>query len=491
MASLPDRWEDVNKQLFAKSLLVTAATILGVGILALPVKVSRGGVEPFAATFSVAFVCQALVICFLTELLQRTEAMMLAEDQAGEDPEESAGFLTEGGGEASPATPGRGTGSFASLAPRRRGRAAAPNLHTMAQYFVPHPWLRGFFDFCVYVHFIVIMVAYAIAAANAVSKLTPFTYDAIAVLFVCGFAVAIAKLDEALTSAVAWFTLFKGSLLLLMILIVAYVASDVQRSYTNDWGRAGDAFLIGTISLGGSVNTVPVIYSSFKRTRENIVSFRAGCLAATALCFALNLVWCYAVLSVVPQQSEGGGPSLERALEQHDISTIPLLQFLQDAYPQYAFLGVVVNVFIILSVSVSFMAYGLGMKHYLDGAAAGFAERQLSVSAPYDVPQVALAFYIGSFAMIFTCTYAFSQSLYIILDVFNSAVLNIETGCFIAYMAWYTRLSSAAPATRAAVELPRAVLPTGIALTSLYFGGAVAFDLYETLHHLATTGTLR
>jgi hypothetical protein len=55
---------------------ITVATVLGTGILALPVKVAKTGFFPFLTTVVTCLVAQVFIIIYMIELLQRTQALM-------------------------------------------------------------------------------------------------------------------------------------------------------------------------------------------------------------------------------------------------------------------------------------------------------------------------------------------------------------------------------------------------------------------------------
>ena len=530
---------------FLRSMLITTATILGIGILALPVKVSGPGFYPFVSTFSIALVCQITVIVFLVELLQRTEAMMKVEMGSGSPTEAEMAPLTADQSPTS-ATP-TGEDSYATITSpkrsiagdvRRRGYSHetneeclleadlldadgdfVPNLHTMARYFVPNPFFRNIFDFCVFMHFIIVLIAYALSASNAFGDLFEIDRRTVTPFFVIPLSFVIITLGDKLQNAVACLTFLKATLLLSMMTVVAFVASEVRHEQENSWGAISDTILIGTVSLGGSINVLPVVYSSFPRTPQNIKSFRNGCVCGTILCFGLNLLWTAAVLMIVPQTAAKGDISLQFAKQNHEISTIPLMHFLAVSYPKYAFVGKIVTIFIIISVTVSFVALGLGLKHYLDGAIdtaiheVGFPEtHEISPFAlwsrfcPAIIPPrvffvhpdkslmakkyASYVMYFLSFLSVLVIGLLFSHSLYVILDVFNSALLNIETGVFVAYMTYFTRLR-VEDASPVAVQLPRSAVKVGVVITSLYFGGAVLFDFFETFANIINKGSLQ
>jgi hypothetical protein len=55
--------------------------ILGTGILALPVKLDKAGFMPFLITFSVGLIAQSLVMIYMVELLQKTQAIQKEQEE--------------------------------------------------------------------------------------------------------------------------------------------------------------------------------------------------------------------------------------------------------------------------------------------------------------------------------------------------------------------------------------------------------------------------
>jgi len=117
--------------------------------------------------------------------------------------------------------------------------------------------------------------------------------------------------------------------------------------------------------------------------------YRGSVAAGVVLCFALNVVWCVCVLQIVPQTSGSSRlppaldkleVSLEEAAEHGQVSTVPLVTVV-EADPRtegFRWVSQCVAVFIVISVSVSFMTLGTGLKHVLDG----FAYSRTAASSP-------------------------------------------------------------------------------------------------------------
>jgi hypothetical protein len=214
------------------------------------------------------------------------------------------------------------------------------------------------------------------------------------------------------------------------------------------------------------MNTLPVIYANMKPTPRNLKSFRLAACLAVLVCFALNVVWCLFVLQVVPQTSpDPDSPSLERSRKLQDPGFVPLIEIIKKSFPQYNWLSIIVQVFIALSVSVSFVTMSSGMKHILDGHVTTFEQHQME---PNSYAQKLTRFLVKGKKVLFflrnehkanrRVAYLIQYSLYFIMfslvliaaqvnykgflsvmEIFTSFGLNLESGVFVCYMLWVSR----------------------------------------------------
>lgn len=53
----------------------------------------------------------------------------------------------------------------------------------------------------------------------------------------------------------------KGTLLVLMVAITAYVAFELDQTIVNNFSKIADSFLMSTVALGGAVNLMPLIFN--------------------------------------------------------------------------------------------------------------------------------------------------------------------------------------------------------------------------------------
>ena len=147
---------------------VCISTVLGAGILALPVRLAYTGLAPLAATLTLVLLMQVAVVLLMVELYQRTVLAVRA---------------------ASP---------YATLT---SAEAAAVNLHAMGELYLA-PRSRALFSFFIVLHLLSILVSYALAGSIAVAAvlgagvphevlIAPFVLGLTAVLV--GFAVRGAR----------------------------------------------------------------------------------------------------------------------------------------------------------------------------------------------------------------------------------------------------------------------------------------------------------
>lgn len=69
-----------------------------------------------------------------------------------------------------------------------------------------------------------------------------------------------------------------------MVVLVGVVGMTIDLDSYDNWQYIGQPFLIGTVALGGAMNTMPIMYSKMIPTKRNIKFFRfAACLAMVQL----------------------------------------------------------------------------------------------------------------------------------------------------------------------------------------------------------------
>jgi amino acid permease len=136
---------------------ITVATVLGTGILALPVKVAKTGFFPFLTTVVTCLVAQVFIIIYMIELLQRTQALMNTKKNVEQQEDDL---------ELTNPSHHKAKGSLLS---------EGPDLHTMGKFFLNRVGMV-FFDFCVVLHFISILISYSLAGPTAWAQLFGLKY---------------------------------------------------------------------------------------------------------------------------------------------------------------------------------------------------------------------------------------------------------------------------------------------------------------------------
>lgn len=366
----------------AQTAAVSIATVLGSGILGLPVSLARSGLPPFLATFTLTCVAQVAVVYATTELLQRaTVAKRAGAAGARRATYRPLPYQTAAGDGRDAAFPtakwsiedNSGDGSRGATMERgnrvqgdnrdlratgvRDGSddptddvfgdvgvddSAAPGLHSFAELYLPTLWLKVLFELAVLFHFVSIMSSYALGAPQAFREVFPFLKVIPETVMVLTFTVSAALIvtffADAIVVPLTLATFVKGSLLVVMVCFVLAVGVGVGLKPSTNWsfGAGVEPFLMGTLALSGVINLMPKLWDiSVKSTglpsqaavdRDFVVQFRAAINSALVLCYVLNVMWCIGVLMVVPQ-------GLQEARAHQLISQfkiIPLLRHLSE-----------------------------------------------------------------------------------------------------------------------------------------------------------------
>lgn len=186
-------------------------------------------------------------------------------------------------------------------------------------------------------------------------------------------------------------------------------------------------------------------------TVRNLRIFRIAALLALGLCWILNVLWAFFILKIVPQTINPefpNNPSLEAAGINGQSSTVPLVTILNTQYKNFTWVSYFIAVFIMISITVSFIAMSSGLKHMLDGYVKTFtlySEKEgtygnkLIKKCKWFGIFLQFSLYFISFSLVLTLALLNPKSFLIILEVFTSLALNLESGFFIAWMLWTSR----------------------------------------------------
>ncbi|KAG5851511.1 hypothetical protein ANANG_G00094190, partial [Anguilla anguilla] len=310
-------------------------------------------------------------------------------------------------------------------------------------------------------------------------------------------------------------TLLKGAMLIVTVSVTFAVGSEVHQEMTNDFSQIGKPFLMGTVALGGIVNVMPFLFSEISNNRTQILWFRRAVLAGLVTCAILNVLWCWAVLEIVPQMSvqkvlEDGvwnksvpaytltysNISLEQSERAGEIATIPLTQIITQKYSRFSWVAQLIQTFIAISLTVSFLVMGSAMKHTIDGLVTAHWDLEpegVSGSWEKSLPhflqgcntqRLARGFMsVLAFGLIFLVAVCDPKGFVVMLDKVVSFSLNTEVGLFIFIMLQTSRsesfkhLSVPLPVSERMFWMHR-ILP-------VYFLFAVGYDVFSTLTEVA------
>lgn len=415
-----------------QTFAVSVATVLGTGILGLPVALHASGLRPFLLLFVLNLISQIGVIVATTEILH------LAFHPAPSD-------------------------HYQPLPPQPQSHP--PSLHSLASRFISVPFLRTVFSLIVLLHFLFILSTYALAAPQAYVALFPVLshvpIQLIQTVFVLVSALLIVVADTRLLPSVTLATIAKALLLTVLISLTLARSLAIRQPVHDNWRPhlLIDPLLMGTMALSGVVNLMPVTFhksihslppSDTAVDRQFVAAYRTATILAILVCFLLNIAWACAVLFSVPQSPPSPSPvahvsralappakpcaTLQQAYEQGEIATIPLVKVLQCRNDSLdSVISFIVNLFIVVSITVSFLVMSMGMKHYLDGHAREKAE------SPEDYHSARALRYLICFGIVLATALANPHGLFRIMEGVTTLALNIEAGLFILFMLYMAR----------------------------------------------------
>lgn len=418
----------LSRATLAQVMATTIAATLGTGVLALPVALHASGLQPFLLLFTLTMLAQLALIYATTELLYR--ALLLLNPSPSQPlpdrhPESNSPLLSSS---PSPTTPAL---NF-------------PSLHTLSQLFIAQRVPRLFYNACVLSHFVLVLVTYVLAIPQALCAIFPslrshvplYVQSAIlvAVFSITAFRAGHATLIPVLSVATA----VKGALLVALILLTlgagaSYVPSasgNPNFTATWHWRALVDPFLVSTMSLGGIVALMPITFQlcvqSLPVSRnlvdaQFIYDYRAATVVGLVACYILNVVWVVAILLIVPQ------PLLASAFDSGQIATVPLMAvFRHSADSMQVAIGLLVNVFIVVSLTVTSFFLNVGILHYLDDTPPTAEQR-------YDANSTARFWGLGVLPVLLVSVFN-PTGLIKIMEGVTTLANNFEAGIFTAYM---------------------------------------------------------
>ncbi|XP_035692225.1 uncharacterized protein LOC118426809 isoform X2 [Branchiostoma floridae] len=542
---------------YIQCYFVTIATILGTGILGLPVTLSHSGLYPFLVSFLIGFLVQCLLVYFFVEILQRAYAAQEQISKWGgcfwtekdpllsksskihplhvvarvkgatlshehiplqeEEDEADEKEITE--------TDGMLVAGHVILLDQSAVRP--PNLHLLGTLFLPCG-TRQMFDIVVFLNFISILISYALAGSEAYAQMFGVPHFYVIPGFVWILTFAIVFTQTLMQPVISLFTLVKGSLLIATVVVTFFVGAEVSLAIKDDFNYIGAPFLMGTVALGGVVNVMPMLYHKISPVTTQVKHFRGAVVAGISTCTVLNVLWCWAVLHIVPQlpcspmsivgnttasptvtpvsvvttvsTSAPVSPacahnlSLERSAENGEIATLPLTEIIQTMHPEFSWVAILVQLFIMISITVSYLTLGSAMHHTVVGWVEGswnepgicryapIFEGISKCCTPKCICQSLISIFI--FAIVFTVAMLDPQGFVQILDRGTSLFINLECGIFIFLMVRNAR-SGNFSTLDIPLETPWLLYHLHW-LVALYFTFAVGYDIVDSIYVTAT-----
>eukprot|EP01129_Flabellula_baltica_P006641 TRINITY_DN2501_c0_g1_i1.p1 TRINITY_DN2501_c0_g1~~TRINITY_DN2501_c0_g1_i1.p1 ORF type:complete len:459 (-),score=46.93 TRINITY_DN2501_c0_g1_i1:23-1399(-) len=320
----------------------------GTGILGLPVKLSHSGFGPFILTYGLGLLFQGSVLyCTIEVLLHARERRM--EEKNNEINLEDFSLDAKSADEV------------------EKHEEFDIDLHTVSVDYFP-AILTFIFDFFLVLHFFTILTSYSLAGAAAYNILLNTNLQVVIITFTVGLTLVIIFLMKYIQYFISIMTFVKGSLLILVVLVTMIISDASDNSYVDNWAYIGQPFLIGTVALGGGYAILPFTFKKIHNRKVDLLLYVLAVGLALLFIFTLNVFWCFFLLQAIPQVGDSN-ITLEKSAEHGEIATIPLINTVRQNFPEYEWIAICIDLFIIVSITVSFLTVGTAFKHVLDGVA--------------------------------------------------------------------------------------------------------------------------
>ncbi|XP_078419959.1 uncharacterized protein LOC144693794 isoform X1 [Cetorhinus maximus] len=511
--------------IYLQCYFISIACILGTGILGLPGTVAHAGLQPFLVSFITGFFMQVLLIYLFVDLLQRCRLVqieavkhlrlerIIMQDVGDQDPIPRSIEEEEEAEDADHVLLHQNNGVDHSE------EEQMPNLHILGVLFL-NKYMSCVFNLLLILQFISVGISYVLAGSEAFAELLQIRHVYVIPFFTWVLSLGIILAQVIIQPITSILTLAKGTLLIITVIVTFVVGSEVHQEIINDFSSIGAPFLMGTVALGGIVNVMPMLFSEISQNRSQVMWFRRAVTGGLTTCAILNILWCWAVLDIVPQTSErkvlfdgdsnSSVPighqvvpgyiiihfniSLEASEKAGEIATVPLTRIIMEQYRRFAWVAWFTEIFITVSITVSFLVLGSAMKHTLEGWVDSFWNRKCEKASERCETSYLQLIKIGSlksvtrglvcllgFGIIFMVAMSNPKGFVVVLDKVTSFALNLEAGLFIFLM-----LRNARSEPYKLLKVPLPMSPRIFLLHWLlpvYFLFAVGYDIYQTLAH--------
>ncbi|XP_036358325.1 uncharacterized protein LOC115215027 isoform X2 [Octopus sinensis] len=364
--------------IYLQIYFVTIACILGTGILGLPVTLYKSGFYPFLISFLTTFFFQVLLIFITVEILQRACINQFLAFKESLDKELHDALQNKK--EESESSEDEDNLHNHFITP--------PNLHMLSEMFLCNG-VRHIFDFLAVLQLSSVLIGYCLAGSESYSEILHIEKVYIMPVYVCVLSSFIIFALHLIKPIVSFLTLLKGLAFALTVIITCIIGFKIRENVIDDYHNIGNSFLMGTVALGGTIYVMPFLYKDIVQNKTEIRKYLLAVLSALTTCTILNILWCWSVLSIVPQLDFCSNSaviphfvgnntlttpdycesyiSLEKAASNGEISTTPLVKLIKQRYQEYAWISTLIEIFIVISISVAFLTLGTALQDIVSG----------------------------------------------------------------------------------------------------------------------------
>ncbi|KAL9965798.1 hypothetical protein ACROYT_G029645 [Oculina patagonica] len=355
-----------------------------------------------------------------------------------------------------------------------------PSLHTLAELFLANG-ARQFFEVIVLLMFISVLVNYSLAGSHACAQLLNLNVGYILAVFVWSCAFLIIFVNSSVLPFVSLIT-FLGGCLFLIVTFWATLHVESQWSniqFLGELKHIGQPVVLGTVAMGGVVNILPVLFSKVKPSVLEVHGFCRSVIAGVLTCVAVIIFW---------------------AARNGVTSVIPVTKIIKSNYPDYGWIAILVQVFVIVSVAVSFLTMGAGMRHMVDSwfdsfystTQTNWQEVKSKWEGVYCKANIRWFLKIAILLLLFGFLFAVAalnpMGTVTVLGNATSLALNVELGVFIVLMLRRSQ-SHKFRHLRVSVPLSRCLYHLQY-LVVVYFLFAVGFNIAEIIQPSPNNQTL-
>nr|CAB3266257.1 sodium-coupled neutral amino acid transporter 3-like [Phallusia mammillata] len=535
---------------YLQCFFISIATILGTGILGLPLMLSNCGFYPFVVTFTISYLMQMLVVTLMVEVLQISQSAISnsiheflggnhenqeffplrqhnsvhSADHEALVPIGQTDFTCEDSSAGSD-DDGEDIGESIIGGPNKSVEEMHPNLHLMGKLFLPN-WMGYVFSIILFLNFTSTLISYVLAGSESYGQLLSINYVKVIPVFMWTLTIFILLAFQFLQPVIALMTLAKGSILIVTIMVTCYVSIEIHTPISNNWLKLNEPFLMEAVALGGLPLVMPMLFGRFSAKEAHVKGFRASIFAGLTVCMLLNIAWCWAVLSVVPQiESNCNGTigvaslignqssvlhgdevttatvpvttapvgaselvkcdpamSLQGAKENGLISTVPLTQFIKKYRPDFDWIATLLQLFIMISVTVSYLTIGSAMQHTVIGAVDYIIRSRrkcklVNILPTFCAPNALwhIGFGVLAFLVVFLVALSDPKGFVNILDKIVSCTVNLICGPLLFLM-----LVKGRSRTFRHLVIPLQTHPNirkWHYVLPIFFGGAILYEL--------------